>query len=193
MSLAIAPGFENPPLQSQAVFRAVLAAMAEPGRVFPCLALAVPLPPVLAAVALTLLDYETPMFLAGGLASEETRQFLAFHTGAPLVEVENAAFVLALDANDLPSVTALRAGTPDYPDRSATVILNTAGFDDGMPVSLKGPGIACERIFRVKGLSAAFWEAAAANAARFPLGVDFIFCGPDSVAALPRSTVPARI
>ncbi|MBI4724060.1 MAG: phosphonate C-P lyase system protein PhnH, partial [Rhodomicrobium sp.] len=126
-AVAISRGFADTALQSQSVFRALLTAMSEPGRVLPCPAViqGAPLPPVLAAVALTLLDYETPVFLSGALASEEARAFLSFHTGAPLsAKPEGASFVLALSGNELPPIPRLNAGTPDYPDRSATVIVN---------------------------------------------------------------------
>jgi alpha-D-ribose 1-methylphosphonate 5-triphosphate synthase subunit PhnH len=189
----VSPGFAHPALDSQAMFRALLRAMAEPGRAVPCPVRidGAPLPPVLAAVALTLLDYETPAFLAGAIASQAVRGFLGFHTGAPLqADAVKAAFVLALSQSALPPVALLGAGTPEYPDRSATVILGVTDFEEGTSVSLSGPGILGSREFRAGGLHAEFWDAAAANAARFPLGVDFILCGPEAVAGLPRSAVP---
>jgi alpha-D-ribose 1-methylphosphonate 5-triphosphate synthase subunit PhnH len=188
----IAPGFSELGPQSQAVFRALLSAMSEPGRVLGCPALIenTPMPPVLAAVALTLLDFETPVFLAGGLASKEARAFLSFHTGAPIIaEPAKAIAILAQTANELPPIPDLNAGMPDYPDRSATVIVGVSGFETGVRVSLCGPGVRDLREFCAEGLSTAFWEAAAVNAARFPLGADFVFCGPRSLAALPRSTL----
>ncbi len=198
-SVAIARGFSDAALQSQAVFRALLTAMSEPGRVLRCPApiFGAPLPPVLAAVALTMLDYETPVYLAGALVSEEARAFVSFHTGAPLVsDPARASIVLALSESDLPPIPSLNAGTPDYPDRSATVIVGVNGFEDGLAIELRGPGIAGKCEFHACGLSIAFWEAAAANAARFPLGVDFVLCAADSLAALPRSALstilPAR-
>jgi alpha-D-ribose 1-methylphosphonate 5-triphosphate synthase subunit PhnH len=190
---AVSPGFRHPALDSQAVFRALLAAMAEPGRAVPCPVRidGAPLPPVFAAVALTLLDYETPVYLAGCIANSTAHGFLGFHTGAPPeADAAAASFVLALAKSELPPIALLKAGTPEYPDRSATVVLGVGGFEDGMSVSLSGPGIPGSREFQAGGLDAEFWNAAAANAARFPLGVDFILCGPEAVAGLPRSAVP---
>jgi alpha-D-ribose 1-methylphosphonate 5-triphosphate synthase subunit PhnH len=194
MTATIKRGFANPAAGSQAVFRAVLSAMSEPGRMWTCPALpeGSPLQPVIAAVALTLLDYETPLFLAGRLGLGEARDFLAFHTGAPVIsEPARAAFVIAASADDLPPIDSLSAGTPDYPDRSATVILGVSGFETGTRVSLRGPGIPDFRSFQAGGLEASFWRLAIGNASRFPLGVDFLFCGPDALAALPRSTQPS--
>src|SRR5262245_23601343 len=102
---APSPGLRNPALDSQAVFRALLSAMAEPGRAVPCPVRieGAPLPPVLAAVALTLLDFETPAYLASRLASSPARGFLSFHTGAPLAaDAAEASFVLALSQSELP-------------------------------------------------------------------------------------------
>lgn len=192
-SATIGRGFTNPAIQSQAVFRAILAAMSEPGTVLECPATiaGAPLPPVMAAVALTLLDYETPVFLAGPIAGGGPAAFISFHTSAPLVSnPAQASLVLAMTANELPPILQLSGGTPAYPDRSATVIVGVNGFDNGTRVKLHGPGIASSRAFCAGGLDLTFWQTAAANAARFPLGVDFIFCGPTSLAALPRSTIP---
>jgi alpha-D-ribose 1-methylphosphonate 5-triphosphate synthase subunit PhnH len=192
-AMTMSRGFANPALDSQAVFRAILKAMSEPGRVIECPVPvpSAPLPPVIAAVALTMLDYETPIFLAGDLSREAPAAFLAFHTGAPLVSKPGqASVVLALAPNELPPIAELEAGTPAYPDRSATVIVGVTGFGGGTPVSLRGAGIAGSRDFMAGGLHTAFWKAAIENAARFPLGVDFIFCGLRSLAAMPRSTIP---
>jgi alpha-D-ribose 1-methylphosphonate 5-triphosphate synthase subunit PhnH len=40
----------------------------------------------------------------------------------------------------------------------------------------------------VAGLPLEFWDAARANAARFPRGVDLLLCAGDRLAALPRTT-----
>jgi alpha-D-ribose 1-methylphosphonate 5-triphosphate synthase subunit PhnH len=196
MTTTIKRGFAHPAAGSQAVFRTVLSAMSEPGRIWMCPALPKEssLQPVTAAVALTLLDYETPVFLAGRLGSDEARDFLAFHTGAPIIsEPARAGFVIAASADDLPPIESLNAGTPEYPDRSATVILGVSGFETGTRVSLRGPGIPEFRNFQAGGLEASFWRLAIGNASRFPLGIDFIFCGPDALAALPRSTQPSFV
>ena len=82
----LAPAFEDPALASQAVFRTVMEAMARPGlaRPLPCgLAVPPPLLPTAAAVALTLLDYETPFWLDPALAEAgEVAAWIRFHTGA---------------------------------------------------------------------------------------------------------------
>jgi alpha-D-ribose 1-methylphosphonate 5-triphosphate synthase subunit PhnH len=183
---ALAKGFADPVLDAQAVFRAALGAMAEPGRVFPCPTLAAaPIQPVMAAVALALIDYETPYALIGGGAEA----YLSFHTGAPRAEAEAAAFVFA-SAHDFDASLWRRLphGSPEYPDRSATVVLDAGRFGEGFAVELSGPGLREPRLFAASGLTSAFWEVAEENAGLYPLGVDFIFCGEAEIAALPRSS-----
>jgi len=106
------PGFADPVRDSQAVFRAVLDAMARPGRVHEVAAPADPPPPLgraAAAVLLTLVDAETPLFLDP--FAEAARDWVLFHCGAPLAPVERARF--ALGPARLASLTA---GTDEEPE-----------------------------------------------------------------------------
>ena len=81
-------GFADPILDSQQTFRSVLAAVAHPGRVVEiggALAPPHPLHPAAAAFALALVDFETPLWTDRSLGTE-AREWLLFHTGAPIVE-----------------------------------------------------------------------------------------------------------
>jgi alpha-D-ribose 1-methylphosphonate 5-triphosphate synthase subunit PhnH len=186
----IAPGFDDSVHGAQQVFRAVLAALSRPGTLQLLTGLpGAPLPPTLAAAALMLLDHDTPVWLSPSLRTDAVRRFLAFHAGAPVtLTPSDAAFVLCAAPQEAPELDALSQGTPDYPDASATLLIAVAGFEAGETVTLSGPGIETEQSFRAAGLDADFWQSARRNAARYPLGVDFLFCGPDTVAGLPRST-----
>ncbi|MDW6025561.1 phosphonate C-P lyase system protein PhnH [Mesorhizobium sp. BAC0120] len=121
-------GFANPVFDAQAVFKAVMDAMARPGTVMPVKALASPPEPLsatAAAVALTLCDHDTPLWLDSQLAaSAAVYSWLGFHTGAPLVEVPaQAAFALAASPGRLPPLGNFGRGSQEYPDRSTTIVL----------------------------------------------------------------------
>lgn len=176
---------------SQAMFRAVLEAMAHPGTLVPVpVALAnAPFSPVAAAVALTLADHETCLWLDAPLASRgEVSAYLRFATGTRITsDPATATFALIGDPENMPPLSSFAQGTPEYPDRSTTVIVAVEQLETDGGLALAGPGIA--------GSAALFFRPAphdlkgqlAANRARFPMGVDLILCAPDAIAALPRS------
>ncbi len=188
----IARGFKEPVFDSQRAFRAAMEALANPGRIRPVGRMLVdaPLPPAAAAVALALCDYETTLFLAPSIAaSTGIADYLRFHTDATLVaEPGLAAFALVdLDSDELRLATFAQ-GTPEYPDRSTTVIVIVDSLADGPAVTLSGPGIAGKAELRIAGLPGDFVEQWQANRAGFPLGVDIIFATSEVILGLPRST-----
>ena len=116
MSATIAlPGFADPVGEAQATFRAVLDAMARPGRLHTVgerLTAPAPLDQATAAVLLTLVDNETPLWLDA--AATPARDWLAFHCGAAIIEApERAAFAVALS---MPDLAALPIGTHEAPE-----------------------------------------------------------------------------
>lgn len=188
---AMAAGFTDPVLDSQATFRVVLAAMAEPGRIVPlaprCEAPA-PLNPAVAALALTLVDYDTPVWLDAAADVAAVRDWLALHTGAPTARHAGAArFAIVADAAGLPPLTDFDPGDPQWPDRSATLLVQVAGLTGGPRVSLRGPGIRTSAELAVAGLAGGFWRQWRDLRALHPCGVDVVFAGPGGLAALPRS------
>jgi len=192
LSDTLLPGYADPVADCQRAFRAVLDAMARPGTV-----VAFDGPPeapegisgTAAGLLLTLCDAATPVWLDRRLAAGAVPSYLRFHTGAPLCD-QPADAVFALAARMAPALPldVLPCGTPDYPDRSATVIVEVDGFGRGEGARLTGPGIETETAFSAVGLPDGFWSAMQGNAMRFPLGIDVILAGPGAVAALPRST-----
>jgi alpha-D-ribose 1-methylphosphonate 5-triphosphate synthase subunit PhnH len=187
MSATIAlPGFADPVGEGQATFRAVLDAMARPGklhRVGEQLTAPAPLDQATAAVLLTLVDNETPLWLDAGAAA--ARGWLAFHCGAAIVEApDEAAFAVALS---LPDLTGLPAGSHEAPENSATLILQIAALGTGARYRLSGPGLREPTLLAARGLPvdlAAVWQR---NHALYPRGVDIILCAGTALAALPRS------
>ncbi len=180
------PGFANPVRGSQSCFRAVLEAMSRPGTLHPAgagLTPPAPLDPATAAVLLTLVDAETPLWLAPDFSP--AAEWIAFHCGAGAgVPLGAAAFALA---TDLPELAALNAGTDNGPEESATLILQIRTLGTGRPLRLAGPGLREPVTLAVDGLPDRFAAAWAANHALFPRGIDIILCAGSSLAALPRS------
>lgn len=182
MQTALEGGFADPPRDAAHAFRAIMTAMARPGTIHQ-VAGAVPPPglsPAAATVVLTLCDPDTGLWLAPALDTAETRAWIDFHTGAPQVAAADAVFAVgswaALPRGDLP------VGTPDYPDRSTTLIVEMPDLV-AQGATLTGPGIETRAQFNLPDVAAL-----QANAAQFPLGHDFIFCAGHRLAALPRST-----
>ncbi|MFY7959912.1 MAG: phosphonate C-P lyase system protein PhnH, partial [Elsteraceae bacterium] len=136
-------------------------------------------------VALTLMDADTPIWRDGKASGASA--WLRFHCGAPLVEeIARASFVLCASGHETPPLSAMNLGDDDYPDRSATVVIEVASLTEGSGWRLNGPGIETESLLSVEGLPAGFREQWSANGAIFPRGVDVIFTCGDRVAGLPR-------
>lgn len=184
-------GFTDVAVNSACAFRAIMQAMARPGvpvALETGLSAPAPLNSAAAAVALTLCDFQTPVWLSAALRTERVERYLRFHTGAPLVaQPEEAQFAFLDCDEEQPSLPLFAAGTHEYPDRSATLVIQARRYND-RDVLLSGPGIKGTVAFGVDGLTQAFWSAMAENHAGFPTGIDVIFAAPAGIAALPRST-----
>jgi alpha-D-ribose 1-methylphosphonate 5-triphosphate synthase subunit PhnH len=143
--------------------------------------------PASLAVLLTLADSDTPVCLVG---SDELQlsTYLRFHCGCPITaQPKNAALGLIRD-----SMLACRAfefpiGTDEYPDTSATVILEVGSLVAGPPRTIKGPGIRSTVEF-APTVHDEFWRAWHANTQLYPCGIDVILTCANQLAALPRSS-----
>lgn len=188
--MALAAGFADPVRDTAAVFRAVLDAMARPGRLhhLPVLP-AVPagLSPAAAAVALTLVDHDAPLWLAPQLASDAIETFLRFHTGAALAASPDAAAFALGRWGSLP-VARLPIGEPEFPERGTTLIIIVDGLATGRGHRLTGPGIDGDARLAIDGVDEGFAAMLSENAALHPLGRDVILCAGDRLAAIPRTT-----
>ena len=188
---AFANSFLNPVSGAQSTFRSAMNALAYPAQpralssdLNPC----GPMASGALALLLTLADQETPIWLASSLATSETlKNFIAFHCGARVVDDPAlATFVFLSSPLELAPLARFAQGDPDYPDRSATVIIQVEAFDDHA-WRFFGPGLPSPRSFGVSPAPDAFVEMWTANQASFPLGVDLIFVCGAQIAALPRS------
>jgi alpha-D-ribose 1-methylphosphonate 5-triphosphate synthase subunit PhnH len=188
-----APCIDARHLADQATFRAVMDAMAHPGLVKPLDALPSdaprPFTAAAAALALCLVDFETPVWLDAPARAHEAPAWLRFHTGVRITDdPKEAAFAFISDARATPDFAAFAQGSLDYPDRSATLILQIEHFGAAEALTLAGPGIAGTRAFSATPLPDDFAARLTANHDCAPLGVDLILVSSSAIAALPRST-----
>ncbi len=188
----IAPGFSDPVFQSQAAFRALLAALSEPGTLQQIAGEIAPPEGLAAATAtalLTLADYETPVWLPEALRNGPAGAWLRFHCAAALVDdPTEAAFAVVDGAADEPKLSAFNLGTDQFPDRSTTVIVQVAGLEGGSVLTLVGPGILGSRNIAPQGLRSGFTDELRENGALYPLGVDVLLTHGEGLIGLPRST-----
>jgi alpha-D-ribose 1-methylphosphonate 5-triphosphate synthase subunit PhnH len=184
----LSPGFADPVRDAQAVFRGVLDALARPGtRVEIDRAEENGGYGAAGVVALTLLDFETPVWL-GGDADSDFANWLRFHCSCPLVTDAHAASFIFVAAAQLSDLGIFNTGTEKYPDTAATVVITVPALTGGPAVALEGPGIVGRVTIAPQGLASDFWTQAIANRAQFQLGVDIIFAAGDAILGLPRST-----
>ena len=184
-------GFESAQLAT--AFRSILDAMARPAR--PVAVAAAPadrredVGPMSAAAATTLRVLADPgarVWLGASSQVDAVDRFIRFHAGgAPVADPSQAAFCYGRWSELAALATPI--GTPERPDLSATLIVEVDGFAAGPAARLSGPGFDAPRTLAVDGVDDGFWAYAAANAAQFPLGVDFILCAGDRLVGLPRS------
>lgn len=190
---ALGAGFQNPVFDAQSSFRAVMDAMAHPGSVYSLtsdLCPPHPLGSVAGALVLTLADYETPVWLDPALsAADGVCDWIRFHTGAPItIHPHEARFAVFASGAAFPSLSQFPVGSQEFPDESATLIIQTETLETGSGPLLSGPGIESGCRLGPAPLTPLFWRQAVDNAALYPRGVDVVFAAPGTIAALPRST-----
>jgi alpha-D-ribose 1-methylphosphonate 5-triphosphate synthase subunit PhnH len=200
-------GFRDPVTDSQASFRALMCAMAEPGLWQSLVLTAEPIPDEpagLLSLALVLLDSEV------SFNSKEfplTMEAIRFYSGARIESAVKADFVflstksLRLKEQDdqlLSFLGSLKTGEELAPEQSATLVIAldhaatppNSGATKQFTIALEGPGIdaAAERQISSLGLSSVFWNWRRQQQSLYPLGIDLVFVHDAKVLALPRST-----
>jgi alpha-D-ribose 1-methylphosphonate 5-triphosphate synthase subunit PhnH len=186
-------GFADKVLSAQSVFRSVMDAMARPGSVQRIQAAAGAPGAMMrgaAAIALTLFDHDTPVWLDGRMsATADVAKWLKFHTSAPVVgDSSIASFALVGDPENLPALDRFAFGSNEYPDRSTTLILQVGSLTDGPVVELQGPGIDGSTALCASIQPRDLFERLAINATLFPRGIDVVLVHDDSIVAIPRTT-----
>lgn len=178
--------------QDHGAFRAIMEAMARPGKIIsvaPGLSPPVPLAGATAAILLALSDFETAIWLDEPLASAtEISAFLRFHTSSRLVSAPGQAdFAVISKSADMPRLAAFSQGTAEYPDRSTLVVVQVETLS-AQGWHLRGPGIPGEARLSANPLPADFVRQLETNRQTFPRGVDLVFVAGTEIVALPRST-----
>lgn len=198
---SVVGGFAHEAFGSQAVFRSALQALSHPGR---CIAVArdAELPrhgnAAAAAFLLAMLDADCSLWLSPSLRGSDADMWLRFHTGCQVVEhAAQAQFVWVGAADTLPSLQSLRQGSDEFPDHSATCVVDVRSLSvpidaeataDAQHWTLTGPGIREEAQLSVTRLPTDFVAQWAQNHAGFPRGVDLFLATRDELVGLPRTT-----
>ena len=186
-------GFADKVLSAQTTFRSVMDAMARPGSVQRVAAVSGAPAAVMrgtAAIALTLFDNDTPVWLDPVMAeTSDVAKWLKFHTSAPVIaDPSVCSFAVIGDGHALPALDHFAFGSNEYPDRSTTLILQVESLADGPAFELHGPGIDGAAVLRAAIQPADLFERLAVNAALFPRGIDVVLVADDAVVAIPRTT-----
>lgn len=200
MNTDLLPAWNDPVHDAQTSFRCILKALSEPGSIQRIPAAAggnaggklsspAPLHAATTAALLTLADFETPLWLSDAARTPAVESYVRFHCACPLLDDPARAQFAVVTAFE-PGFTLERfaQGSMEYPDRSATLLLQVPTLDEGPARILSGPGIAHTRVLKVGGLPPDFDAQWQKNGSLFPLGVDLIFCCGDALVGLPRTT-----
>ena len=186
----LTPGFSDPVQDSQQTFRAILDAIAHPGRIVTTdntLSPPRPLNLASAAVCLTLLDFETTLWTDLKSHAKGTG-WLRFHCGCSVVpDPSEAVFALITRNDTMPPVNKFNTGNDESPESSATLIIQTRGLSSSDGMRLTGPGIETFSTLKVEGLTKRFWQDRQSRFEMFPLGADIVFTCENRLAALPRT------
>ncbi len=188
---SIGRGFQEPSLDSQAVFRQVLSAMSRPGEIHLAandIESPAGLHPATSAVLLALLDQDTRLWLSPDFCNGVVGAYLRFHTGCVLTDKALAADYVLVKPDELPRLNDLSLGSEEYPERSATVVMQVDDLSNEGGWRLSGPGIDGHAKLNIAGLAASFLPVWRESQLQFPRGVDLIFTSTDRLAAMPRTT-----
>jgi alpha-D-ribose 1-methylphosphonate 5-triphosphate synthase subunit PhnH len=186
-------GFADKVLSAQSTFRSVMEAMARPGSVQRVTASVGTPPPMMrgvAAIALTLFDHDTSIWLDEKMSETvDVARWLKFHSGAPMVRDSSIShFALIADAGALPVLDRFSFGSNEYPDRSTTLILQVASLTQGPAYELRGPGIDGSAVLNASFEPKDLFDRLAVNATLFPRGIDVMLVADDAIVAIPRTT-----
>lgn len=168
--------------REQAAFRSLLNALARPGTV----ATAELHPrggryPAAVTLLESVLDHEVTFALVPEQA--DVTETLLRLTGSYVAPLDEADYLLCAGNGIARALEAAKTGTPEFPDRSATVIALAAHVSaepgQGEALTLAGPGIRDTRTVWLAGFSAECRSRFALANRDLPMGVDLVLLAPD--------------
>lgn len=196
--------YGDPIRAAQHTFRTLLTALSTPGSVHslsvhPVVAQAGPVGnPWLASALLALLDHEVSLAVAPGSRRDALVDLLHRRTRTALASLEQADFVVGDLASLDPALPErIKRGSLHYPDDSATLLLEVDHLAPtaraGAEVTVRGPGVAGERVVWLPGITDAVLAAREQAVRHYPMGIDlFAIDGAGQVMGLPRTSVLSR-
>ena len=188
-NIPLETGFDDPVYESQIVFRKILKVMSEPGTIKKIknkLSAPAPMMKATAAVCLTLMDFQTKVWMDLPRGNEVSK-YLKFHTGLKLVDHSSEAdFLVFFSAPD--EFPPLNLGTDENPETATTVIIQTQSLDDTGKLKLTGPGIKKSRFLNAESIPTSLWDHRGKANSLFPKGIDIILTSNKQLSALPRTT-----
>jgi alpha-D-ribose 1-methylphosphonate 5-triphosphate synthase subunit PhnH len=178
-------------LREQRAFRAMLNALARPGTIERIDPLPdVPSPFALAAALLeAVVDHEVTFAIAPGNAAVE--EAVLRRTGSIVGEPATADYVVTTLSALPATLVAVKAGSPEFPDHSATVVTVVPGFDSGQSLLIEGPGIPGSTPIAIEGWTPAHTQAFREKNDLLPQGVDLVLV--DAAGCLAAFTRYTRI
>lgn len=187
------PAFTHAVQNSQEVFRCALTAISFPAQPQTCpVMLTNPCPqfsPALAALALSLCNGESIVWLSPAINTDDNKAWLRFHGGIHFTDsAKEADFLFVATPQEMPPLSLLNKGNVRYPDRSATLCLGGVSFEKSeQKLTAQGPGIQGTHIWHCS-LSPQFIAERQENNQQYPLGIDMFVCDASRIAGLPRTT-----
>ena len=178
--------------ESQTVFRLLLDALSQPGKVFRLPADLVARIPVVEVPLLALLGYDTPFALLAADASRE--QLIARATSGRIVEPAVAAYLGVPDSRTELLPMGLCLGTPMRPDSAAQVSVQVNGIftsatESTATLHISGPGVETTNHVTCDGATTGELEFLLRRDWTAPRGLDLWVIGVDgSFIGIPRTS-----
>lgn len=178
--------------ESQNVFRLLLDALSQPGKIFHLPAELVTRIPVVEIPLLALLGYDTPFALVGADASRE--QLVARATSGRISDSSAAGYLGVCDSRSELFPLGFCLGTPMRPDTAAQVSVQVSGIftaatESTATLHISGPGVESVNHVMCDGAASGELEFLLRRDWKAPRGLDMWIVGVDgSFIGIPRTS-----